>query len=129
MASQRPGPLDFAGAVEVEIRTRRPDGSPRRTVIWTVSDGSRLFVRSYRGAAGRWYQEALRQGRAELAIGDEGPAPFGVRHVDDPATIDLVSRLFERKYAGDPSMPDMVGTDVLGTTLELVREDPGVRSA
>lgn len=115
--------------MEVEIETRRPDGSPRRTVIWTVSDGSRLFVRSYRGAAGRWYQEALRQGRAGLALGDDRPAPFRVRHVDDPATIALVSRLVGQKYADDPSMPDMVGTDVLGTTLELVPEDPGVRSA
>ena len=46
-------------AMEVEIETLRPDGMPRMTTIWLIVDRGEVFVRSWRGDRGYWYQGAL----------------------------------------------------------------------
>ena len=53
---------------EVEIETW--DGDQRyRTVIWVVVDQGEIFVRSVRGAAGKWYQRTLRNPQVTLRRG------------------------------------------------------------
>ena len=43
---------------EVRIETRRDGDSPEhRTIIWVVVVEGEVFVRSVRGAKGRWYRE------------------------------------------------------------------------
>jgi hypothetical protein len=83
-------------AEEVEIETSRASGAePHRTVIWVVVDArDRVFIRSVRGSAGRWYREA----------------------VAHPAC----SQGFLAKYAGDRSTPLMLAEANLPTTLQLL---------
>jgi hypothetical protein len=49
--------LDTIGAAdELEIAALRPDGIRPATTIWVVRVGDDLYVRSYRGRAGRWFR-------------------------------------------------------------------------
>jgi hypothetical protein len=88
----------MAAAEEVDIETRSPSGELRRTIIWIVERDGTVYVRSYRGARGRWYREA----------------------VADPDSVAACSAGLAEKYAGDPSTPAMLAADVLPTTLKLV---------
>jgi hypothetical protein len=106
-------------AEEVEIETRRADGSSRRTIVWIVGERRQLFVRSVRGERGRWYQEARADPAVAMWLGGERLACHA-RHVTDPAGIAAVSRLLAGKYAGDPSLGSMLVDEVLPTTLELL---------
>src|SRR3954470_23397314 len=56
--------LDRLGtADEIQISPRRPDGSDDPfTTIWVVRVAGGLYVRSWRGPRGRWYQHALSTG-------------------------------------------------------------------
>lgn len=43
---------------EIEIETTSLDGArSHRTIIWVVTVGDQVYVRSERGTAGRWYRE------------------------------------------------------------------------
>ncbi|MGZ6271853.1 MAG: DUF2255 family protein, partial [Candidatus Limnocylindrales bacterium] len=55
--------------IEIEVVTTRPDGTLRRTVVWPVVEDDVAYLRSYRGPAGKWYQEALAHPDAALAVG------------------------------------------------------------
>jgi len=47
----------IADAEELQVAGRRSDGTLRAPVtIWVVRQGDDLFVRSFRGKAGRWYR-------------------------------------------------------------------------
>ena len=50
----------IAESDEVEIETRRDPKSPlHRVTIWIVPTEYGVYVRSFKGKKGRWYQEAL----------------------------------------------------------------------
>jgi hypothetical protein len=106
-------------AREVEIETLRPDGMPRMTTIWLIVDRGEVFVRSWRGDRGYWYQGALDTPDAvTLHVGGRS-IPVRVIQATDNSAIDRCSIALERKYAGDPATPSMVRPGVLGTTLRL----------
>ncbi len=119
MAFDRPVLDRLAEVEEVEIETTRRAGGTRRTIIWVVVDGNDAFIRSVRGAGGRWYQEIVADPRAVLHV--PGLAPLAVRAFDatDDASVERCSRELERKYAADPSARAMVSPDVVSTTLRL----------
>jgi hypothetical protein len=51
-----PGQIDAVR--EVDIETRRADDAPaHRTTIWAVVEDGDVYVRSWRGAGGRWRRE------------------------------------------------------------------------
>ncbi len=104
---------------EVEIETARPDGSARRTVIWVMVDGGDVFVRSWRGDRGYWYQSATEPGAQVALIVDGRRVPVRVHDATDDASVERASRELARKYADSPSVPGMLRPDVLGTTLRL----------
>ncbi len=108
----------FEREPEVEIETTGGGGAPHTAVIWIVVDGEDVFVRSYLGTRGRWYQNVTAR---EEAFIHAGGRPIAVRALPatDPHSIARCSRGFERKYAGDPSTPAMLAGAVLGTTLRL----------
>src|SRR5947207_1979648 len=55
---------------EVDIETRAgPDAPSHRVTIWVVVDGDAAYVRSVRGARGRWYREATAYPEAVLHAG------------------------------------------------------------
>lgn len=58
-------------ATEIEISSRRPDGSLRPFVtIWAVPSGDAIYVRSAYGWNNGWFQRALKAGRGQSEAGD-----------------------------------------------------------
>ena len=104
---------------DVDIETVRPDGTPRRTVIWIMVDGEDVFVRSWRGDRGYWYQSATEPDANVALIIDGGRVPVTVHDATDDLSIKRASLQLERKYATDASLPGMLRPGVLGTTLRL----------
>lgn len=101
---------------EVAIITDKHPGSA--VVIWVVVDGREVFVRSFRGAKGRWYRDLAAGGPATLEVAGRRLAAQAVPAVD-PATIERVSRAFLGKYQPSPYAQAMVKSDILSTTLRL----------
>jgi hypothetical protein len=111
----------IAESDEVEIETRRDPKSPvHRTTIWIVPTESGVYVRSYRGKRGRWYQEALanpivtiRRGRRKVTVRAEPE--------HNPQIIRSVNAGYRKKYGErwpDDTQP-MLRRSVLPTTLRL----------
>jgi hypothetical protein len=105
---------------EVAIETRAgPDAPAHRTTIWVVIDGDAAYVRSVRGARGRWYREATAYPEAVLHAGAR-TLPVHLEPVSDAATIGRVSDALLRKYVQWPNdARAMVRDEVLATTLRL----------
>jgi hypothetical protein len=105
---------------EVEIETRAgPDAPAHRVTIWVVVDGDAAYVRSVRGARGRWYREATAYPEGVLHVGGR-TLPVHIERVSDAATIARVSDALLRKYVRWPNdARAMVRDEVLPTTLRL----------
>jgi hypothetical protein len=106
---------------EVEIETRAAEGAAdHRTVIWIVLDEQdRVFIRSVRGAAGRWYREAVGHPDCVLLIG-ETTIPVTAVVATDPESVAACSRVLRAKYAQDSSLRSMLRAEALPTTLRLL---------
>jgi len=109
----------LAAAHEVEIETLRPDGTPRRTVIWVMVDDDEVFVRSWRGDRGYWFQSATEPNAVAALIVDGKRIPVTVEDATDAESVRRTSRQLELKYHNDRSLPGMLRDDILGTTLRL----------
>jgi hypothetical protein len=105
---------------EVDIETRRPDGSPRRTTIWVVVDGDQVYAASYAATRGRWYRDLLADPSGALHLaGRRVP----IRASGAPEAAPRYAEALRAKYAGDASLPAMLTEEVLATTLRLERGD------
>lgn len=105
--------------LETEIETFRPDGSARRTIIWVLVDGDDVFVRSWKGDRGYWYQSATEPDARVALIVDGRALPVSVHPATDAESIERCSAALRRKYARDDSLDGMLRREVLGTTLRL----------
>src|ERR671910_945919 len=106
---------------EVRIETRREDGSPEhRTIIWVVVVEGEVFVRSVRGAKGRWYREISSNPEGALHVEDDR-IPVQAAPTTEAATVDAVSAAFRSKYqqSSPASTEAMVRPETLPTTLRL----------
>jgi len=108
-------------AEEVEIETRAAEGAvPHRTIIWIVVDEQdRVFIRSVRATAGRWYQEAVARPGCVLRVA-EMAIPVDAVAATDPEQVAACSRELLAKYAMDPATPSMLREATLPTTLRLL---------
>jgi len=99
----------IAGAEEVQIASRRPDGSLRPYVtIWGVGHGDDVYLRSAHGYDNPWFQRALRSGEGRIRAGSvERDVAF---KVPGPEVADGISDAYHAKY--DRYGPSMVGTVV-----------------
>lgn len=114
-----PDDLDLLAATdEIEIETRRADGGTRRTIIWVMTDGPDVFVRSVRGEAGRWYREALVDPRVTIHAQGRAIAAKATPAAGD-AAVARCSSAITRKYAGQPGYRPMLRPPTLATTLRL----------
>ena len=114
--------LDAIGeAAELELAPARSDGTLRDPVtIWVVRHGDALYIRSWRGPAGRWYRAVLDTRRGHVRCGG---VDSDVRLVDfDDDTDDAVDAAYRRKYPGDRYLASMVRPEARATTLELVAQ-------
>ena len=105
--------------IEVEIETLRPDGSPRRTIIWPLVDGKDVFVRSWKGDRGYWFQSATEPDAKVALIIDGQTVPVAVHDASDPESVARCSRQLELKYPNSDSLEGMLRPSILGTTLRL----------
>ena len=106
-------------AREVEIETLRGEGAPvHPTMIWAVVDDGDVFVRSLRGASGRWYRELMSDPAAVLHAQDE---EFPVQAVPayNPESVERTSEALRRKYSDSRSLDTMLQDDILDTTVRL----------
>jgi hypothetical protein len=121
MTSWTPEQLRAMGAAdELEIAALRPDGTLRPyTTIWVVRVGDSLYVRSYRGEDGIWYQAVQRRPEGRIRAGGvEHDAAFE-RTAD--ADEDAVDAAYRSKYGryGPTYVDPMVAPDARATTLLL----------
>ena len=106
---------------EVQIEPRSSDGASKGPVTtWVVTTGDDVYVRSYRGPRGRWYQALLAHPEGVLHVGPR-EVPFRAVHINDSDTIAQASEAYRRKYARKWSKEtaDMLVEEVLPTTLRL----------
>ena len=107
---------DMRDRHEVAIRTgRHPDSN---VVVWAVAVDDAVYVRSARGAKGRWYRDLVGGDTATL---EAGPSRLAVRAtlIDDPAAIERVSGEYRRKYGSSPYLQSVLRPEVVATTLRL----------
>jgi hypothetical protein len=116
-----PTTLDLLdGAIEVDARTPRRDGSISSRPIWVVVADGEAYVRSYRGPGGAWYRRAKDDGRLTLVAGQTE-----IEAAVEPATDDEVNRrvsdAYRDKYGERSPGPTqtMVEPQVSATTLRL----------
>jgi hypothetical protein len=107
---------------EVRIEPAAQDRTPPATpIIWVITDDGGVFVRSYLGARGKWYQRLRKDPRAALHIGRKRLA-VRARAVTGAALIKRVDEAYLRKYG--KRWPDetvaMLRPNVRRTTLRLV---------
>jgi hypothetical protein len=108
-------------ATELELTSRRPDGSLRPYVtIWVVGAADCLYVRSAYGWNNGWFQRALKSGEGRIrAAGVERDVAF---EQPDPDVADAVTAAYRLKY--DRYGPSIVGTvisaEAVKSTLRLV---------
>ena len=106
---------------EVRIETRRDADSPeQRTIIWVVVVEGQVFVRSVRGAKGRWYREISSNPEGALHVQDDRIS-VQATPVTEEAMVDAVSAAFRSKYqqSSPASTEAMVRPEILSTTLKL----------
>jgi hypothetical protein len=104
---------------DVQEPTIRTDKHPKTAVvIWVVVDGDDVFVRSWLGIKGGWYQD--------LAAGGPATLEFAGRRLEvqaipasDGASVDRASREILRKYRHSSHAQQMVRAEILSTTLRL----------
>jgi hypothetical protein len=107
---------ELRDAREVAIRTEKHPRSA--VVIWVVVADDDVFVRSVRGANGRWYKDLAAGGPATLEFAGRRLAVQAVP-ASDPGAVARASREYLRKYRPSPYAEAMVRSEVLSTTLRL----------
>ena len=106
-------------AEEVKIETRAADGREHRTIIWVMVDGTDVYVRSVRGAAGRWYRELVASGEGALHV-DPRRIAFRAVPAVDQRSIAACNEALRRKYEKIPGYDPMLEPHTLETTLRLL---------
>jgi hypothetical protein len=113
--------LDRIGdADELRIAPRRKDGTLRRAVpIWVVRVGDGLYVRSWRGDAGRWYRAGQASGEGHVNAAGMGKDVALVAAGDE--VNDAVDTAFREKYGHYTGYVEpMLAPQARATTLRLV---------
>lgn len=104
---------------EVRIETMSAKGETHRVTIWIVVVDEIPYVRSVRGAKGRWFRELLRRGEGAVHVGPRR-IPVRATRVSDAAENARVSDAIQAKYDRPiASVRAMVRDEVLATTARL----------
>ncbi|UED82931.1 DUF2255 family protein [Streptomyces profundus] len=123
MATWTSDELDTIGtADELEIAPLRDDGTPHGPVtIWVVRHGDDLFVRSYRGRGGVWFQTTRARGEGHVQAGG---VDRDVRFAEetDPAANEAIDAAYRTKYQryGSQYVDPMVAGPAREATIRLL---------
>jgi|SRR2546423_14093541 len=111
----------LAESDEVDIETRR-DAKARlhRTTIWIVPTEYGVYVRSYKGKKGRWYQEALANPLVAIRVGRR-KVTARAEPERKPVIIRAVNAGYREKYGErwPDETKEMLKRSVRATTLRL----------
>jgi hypothetical protein len=105
---------------EVQVATRRPDGTLRRPrTIWIVRDGDRVFVRSTNGRGADWFRAATGTGGEQIrARGTAYDVHFTEVHVE--ADLAAADAGYRAKYGHYASIVDHLEEEApRAATLEV----------
>ena len=108
----------LANTEEIEIETYSATGQAHRIIIWVVVEDQNVYVRSWLGLKGRWYQEIKANPNGAIHM-DGQRLPVHAVPVTDEAIITRVSNNILRKYHRSSSANGMVRQEILSTTLRL----------
>ena len=109
-----------SGPQEVQVATRRPDGTLRRPrTIWVVVHGDRVFIRSTNGRGADWFRAAIATGSGRIhARGAAYDVVF--TEVHDEATLAAADAGYRIKYGHHASIVDhLEGEGPRAATLEV----------
>jgi len=111
----------LAESDEVEIETRHDAKSPlHRVTIWIVPSEDGVYIRSYKGKKGRWYQEAIANPAVAIRVGRR-KATARVEPERNPSVIRAVNAAYRKKYGErwPEETKEMFKRSILPTTLRL----------
>jgi hypothetical protein len=110
----------IAGTDDLHISPFREDGKTYGTPTWiwsVVVDGA-LYVRSYNGQSGRWYQAALKQKAGRIsAAGMTKDVSF------EPAggsINDSIDDAYRSKYGASPYLQPMISAGARDSTVKVL---------
>lgn len=104
----------------LDLSAEMADGSMPKTVsIWVVKVGDSLYVRSYTGADGRWYEPAAETHRGRVTAGGV-TKNVELVPIDDESIKRAVDEAYRGKYAGSARAESMATEPVRNNTLEVV---------
>jgi hypothetical protein len=108
---------------DLHISPFREDGKTygTPTSIWSVVVNGGLYVRSYSGQSGRWYQAAIQQKSGRItAAGMTKEVVF--EPVNGPIN-DRIDDAYRAKYASSPYLKPMVSAGAHAATVKLMPRD------
>ena len=111
----------IADSDEVDIETRRDAKSPlHRVIIWIAPTEYGVYIRSYKGKRGRWYQEALANPIVTIRLGRR-KVTSRAEPEKNALVIRAVNAAYRKKYGErwPDETSDMLRRSLLPTTLRL----------
>jgi len=111
----------IGGATELQVASRRPDGSLRPFVtIWVVRSGDEIYVRSAYGWDNPWFQRALKSGEGRIRAGGvEHDVAFEQPGHDVDVAVDAAYHAKYDRY-GPRTVGTVVSAEAIRTTLRVV---------
>ena len=109
---------ELAASREPDVVVPAPDRAPIRVPIWVVAVDGGIYVRSWKGEAGRWYRRARRYGSGSLAT-SAGERAVRFVPVDDAELDAAIDREYLVKYGRNRYARAMIRPPATGTTLRL----------
>ena len=113
----------MGAAEELQLATFKKDGTLRKpVVIWVVRVGDELYVRSWRGREGAWFQHVQQRPEGRIgAFGVTKDATFVDASSDEALNnkIDAAYQSKYRRYSATYVRP-MIAKPARATTLKLV---------
>jgi hypothetical protein len=102
---------NIAAPQEVQVVTRRPDGSLLRPrTIWVTRDGARVFIRSTNGRGADWFRAATATRTGQLIAGGR-TYEVVFDEVEDAGDLPAVDAGYRAKYGQYASIVDHLEQD------------------